>query len=279
MSLSQDLAASLLRSHPGRAALVLDSREPAGSVETLNQGGESEAAEVLRRLSPQRAQHVLASLPRPRAAALLARLELGEAARLMRPLDASLRGELEAKLEARRARALRALLSFREGTAGALMDPEVVALPQGLRAAEALERVRAEPQHARYNLYVIDEEQRLVGALNLRELFLAEPTRTLGELMVAAPQRLPADAESSQVVSHPGWKEVHALPVVDDQGRYLGAVRYRKLRELERALLSARRDDQSAASALGQLFAAGAGGLFEALGGSGPPDDGQRHGR
>jgi magnesium transporter len=279
MTLSQDLAASLMRSHPERAALVLDSHEAAGSVDTLNEGAEVDAAEVLRRLSPQRAEQVLTSLPRVRAAALLARLELGEAARLMRSLEASLRTELEATLDARRARALRALLSFREGTAGALMDPQVLALPRGLQAAEALERVRAEPEHARYNLYVIDEEQRLVGALNLRELFLAEPTRKLGELMVAAPQRLPADAESSQVVSHPGWKEVHSLPVVDDQGRYLGAVRYRKLRQLERALLSARRDDQDTSSALGQLFAAGAGGLFEALGGSGAPNEGQRHGR
>jgi bacillaene synthase trans-acting acyltransferase/trans-AT polyketide synthase/acyltransferase/oxidoreductase domain-containing protein len=54
---------------------------------------------------------------------------------------------------------------------------------------------------------------------------------------------------------------------------------YRKLRQLERALLSARRDDQNTSSALGQLFAAGAGGLFEALGGSGAPNEGQRHGR
>ncbi len=279
MTLTRTLADALLQSYPGRAALVLDALEPAGTVDILGQGDAEEAAEVLRRLSPQRARHVLSSLPRARAAALLDRLELDEAARSLRLVDGPVRAELEGELEPKRARALRALLAFREGTAGALMDPEVLALPQGLTAGTALERVRAEPEHARYNLYVVDEEQRLVGALNLRELFLAEPTRTLGEMMVTAPQRLPADAEAAQVVSHPGWKEVHSLPVVDGQGRYLGAIRYRKLRELEQALFAKRRDDQDTSSALGQLFAAGAAGLFEALGGTGDGGGGARHGR
>jgi magnesium transporter len=276
MGLTRNLAETMLRAHPARAALVLEAQAPDAAVALLADGDEGTLAEVLRRISPQRSRQALEALPPARAAKLLERLELDESARLLRLLDDTVRSEVLAALEPRSARPVRALLGFREGTAGALMDPRVLALPQGVTAGEAFERVRADPSHARYNLYVIDDQQHLVGALNLRELFLADPARTLGELMVPTPHRLPADAPASEVVSHPGWKEIHALPVVDTEGRYLGAIRYRKLRELEQALLAGRSDDHDTSAALGQLFAAGAGGLFEALGGA---ESGQRGAR
>lgn len=267
MGLTHDLAERLMRSHPGRAAWVLERHEPAAALPALSDGEAEDAAEVLRRLSPQRASQVLALLARTRAAALLAHLDLDQAVRLVRRLPDAVRTELLAHFDERRARAVGALLGFREGSAGALMDPEVLALPSAFSARDALARVRAEPEQARYNLYVVDEEQRLVGVLNLRELMLAPPAQTLAELMFPRPLRLEANADRSVVVSHPGWREVHSLPVVDERGVYLGAIRYRTLRELEQALLAGQSEEQSTSGALGQLFAAGASGLFEALGG------------
>jgi magnesium transporter len=145
------------------------------------------------------------------------------------------------------------------------MDPEVLALPLDLTAGEALARVREQPEQARYNLYVVDGEQRLVGALNLRELLVADPSDRLADLMASEPLRLVATADRALVVSHPGWRRVHALPVVDEDDRYLGALRYHTLRELEEELLRGRHEDRSTADALGDLFAAGAAGLLEAL--------------
>lgn len=279
MGLTRELADALVREHPERAAFVLERLEPEAAVAILARGEAADAAALLRRLSPQRASHVLGRLPPERGAVLLARLDLDQAVRLVRRLGLQVRQQMLEQLDAKRARAISALLAFAEGTAGALMDPDVLALPQGLSAREALARVRSEPEHARYNLYVVDDEQRLVGALNLRELLLARPNQTLAELMTPGPIRLEAGADRSAIVSHPGWREVHALPVVDERGCYLGAIRYRTLRELEEALLRRVDEDQSTSAALGQLFAAGAAGLFEALGGTGDAAAGARHGR
>lgn len=269
MALEQDLADALIREHPERAALALEALEAGAVVPLLARGEAAERARLLQRLSPSRAARVIALLPRARAAVLLAHPALDDAVRIVRRLEPEAREELLPLLAARRARAIRALLAFPEGTAGALMDPDVLALPRDLSAEDALARVRSEPESARYDLYVVDPEQRLVGALNLRELMLASPAQRLGELMVPEPFSLPSSADRSAVVTHPGWKEVHALPVVDEQGRYLGAVRYRRLRELEQELLGKREEDPRTSAALGQLFAAGAAGLFEALGGTG----------
>jgi magnesium transporter len=279
MELTRELAERLMRAHPERAAWVLEKHDASAAAALLAQGEPEEAAEVLRRLSPQRAGQILALLARSRAAALLAQLGLDQAVRLVRRLPEEVRTELLQHFDPRRARAIGALLAFPEGTAGALMDPEVLALPRSLGAREALDRIRAEPEHARYNLYVLDEEQCLVGVLNLRELLLAPPSDTLGDLMRADPLRLEATADRSRVVSHPGWREVHSLPVVDERGCYLGAIRYHTLRELEEALLSTRHREQSTSVALGELFAAGAAGLFEALGGGAAAGTGAQRGR
>jgi magnesium transporter len=163
------------------------------------------------------------------------------------------------------ARSLQSLLRFPENTAGALMDPAGLALPEDLTVREALARIRELPEQTRYDVYVVDREQVLVGVLNLRELLLARPQALLLDVMVREPLRLHAQDDRSVVIGHPGWKRAHALPVVDEKGSYIGVVRYRILRQLEEELLGGRGQDANTSEALGALFAAGAGGLLDAL--------------
>jgi magnesium transporter len=227
-----------------------------------------QAAAVLARMSPHSAAEVLEQLGLEAAAAQIEALEQDVAARLARRLTEARRVAVFAALPSRAKRTLETLLAFPENTAGALMDPEVLALAEDLTAADALARIREVPDQARYNLYVVDRHQALVGVINLRELMLAQPERELTEFMTRNPVRLDAGADRAAVISHPGWKRVHSIPVVDERGGYLGAVRYRTLRQLEEELLGAAQTDANAAEALGEVFTAGASGLLDALAGS-----------
>jgi len=266
MSLQSRMAEELIRAHPERAAAVLEGLpvEAAGALLARQEG--ALAGAVLAAMAPHAAGALLGALPPKRAAECLEALELDVAARLLRRAPG--RAEtLLAAMAPRRSRALGALLGFEEGTAGALMDPEVLALPADLTAEQALTQVRQAADRARYNLYVLERDGRLVGVLNLRELLLAAPRTRLGDAMVRDPYRVPAGAPEAAVRAHPGWREVHALPVVDAGGRYLGAIRYRTLQDLERGALRGGPDGGDTAAALGDLFAAGARGLLEALAG------------
>jgi len=265
------LADHFLEQHPDRAAAAL---EPSTSIElaqALLRGSAAHAASILRRLSPRAAIEALGALEPARGAALLAALEVGAGARLLRRVEKSRQASILGAVEPRRAQTLRTLLLFTEDSAGAWMDPEVLALPQDLVAREALRQVRAAASFARYNLYIIARDQRLVGVLNLRELLLARGGEPLSNCMVRDPERLLATANRTVILGHPGWKRVTSLPVVDAEGAYLGAIRYRTLRELEAELVPTRRD-QNASAALSQLFSAGARALIETL--TGPPVEG-----
>ncbi len=281
MDLETRLAEDLVTDHPLEAARAFE-RLPARDVAALLEGIEAErAARTLQQMASTAGAALLAELPPAKASELLARLPTESAVLLLRILEASVRDGLLAALPSARARELGSVLAFPEGTAGSLMDPQVLALPSDLTVREAVVRVRKAARNARYNVYVVDRDQVLVGVINLRELLMARPGTQLASLMKSSVHRLSARADRHTIVSHPGWREVHALPVVDEHGRYLGAVRYRTLRRLEEALRSDLSQDGATARALGSLFRAGASAMLEAVVATdpGPPETGRaRHG-
>ena len=265
MTLIRRLADHALETQPGRAATALERLGTREAIAALQRSRLESAVSIVARLSPQSSSAVLEGLEPTRAANLLEGLSIDVAARLARRISRTHWAEISESLHARRARAIAAVLQFPERTAGALMDPDVLALPQELTSREALARVRVAARQAHYNLYVIDQTQRLVGALNLRELLSTDESTLLSELMTRNPHRLLATADRASVLNHPGWRKVHALPVVDRHDAYLGAVRYRALRALEDELLATSGLDADTGEAFGQVIAAGARGLLAAF--------------
>jgi magnesium transporter len=218
-------------------------------------------------MTPARGAAALEQVQPKPAASLVARMPVEIAADLLRRLASEHRDLVLAALPLDLRRSLAALLAFPAGTAGALMDPRVTILTDDLTAAQALRQLRQSADGILFNIYVLDRQRRLVGVLNLQELLAARPRQLVAALMHEPELRLPAAADRHQIVAHRGWQRVHSLPVVDAKGCFLGAMRYRTLRQLEVELDQARPGgtDTSTAAALGGLFAAGLGGLVDAI--------------
>ncbi|MBI4269981.1 MAG: CBS domain-containing protein [Candidatus Rokubacteria bacterium] len=232
MALEDALARELLEAHPDDAAAVLE-RLPAGEVAALLDAAPAEVvAAVLRHMATPSAVACLGRLAPERGAAALAALPLDTAAVLVRRLEREAQEPLLAALPPAAAAPLAALLRYPERTAGAVMDPRVLALPEDLSVEEALAHVQRTPQHVLYYLYVVGRARGLVGVLNLRELMLAHAAAPLGAVMRSATARLGVRDGLQAVVAHPGWRGLHALPVVDEAGVFVGAVRYETMRRL-----------------------------------------------
>lgn len=271
MELEARLAGNLLAAHPIDAAQAFE-RLPAREVaDLLREMEPGPSARALQHMTRHAASAVVSELDDATRLLLFERLDTGLAALLLRHMEGSSGQRLLDGLSSRRARALRSLLAHPEGSAGALMDPTVLALARDVTVEEAIGRIREAAEHARYNVYIVDRDQVLVGVVNLRELLMAPPTASLASLMKTAVHRLPARAGRREVVSHPGWREVHALPVVDEGGRYLGTIRYRTMRRIEEGLLGDGHEEAATARALGDLLRAGASAVLEALVSSEPP--------
>lgn len=145
------------------------------------------------------------------------------------------------------------------------MDPAVLSLDQNMSVAAALEQLRQSPAHALYYLYVLRENRELMGVANMKELMIARPEQLVGMIAVHNVESISVRASWESIVLHPAWKRFHTLPVVDADGRFVGALRYESVRQLEERWIETRAEDHSAetASALGELFGLGLRSLFE----------------
>lgn len=265
MDVERELASGVVAAHPREAAQTAEQLPVEAVARLLETVDPEPAGDLLSHMTPLAARRVLDAIGPDRAARIVAELTTVVAALFLRGLPAEARGPLLAALPSRRADAVRSLLRFPEETAGSFMDPEVLALAEDLSAEQAVAAIREAPHAARYNLYVVDREQHLVGVINQRELLLAPRRAVLASFMTRRVHRLQAEAGRPAVVSHPAWREVHSLPVVDREGHYLGAIRYRTFRALEDALAGRRDEGAVTAQALGDLFRTGASAIVEML--------------
>ena len=191
------------------------------------------AAAVLGRSAPDSAAAILATMPVAHAGATVVQLDVAVAAQLLRQLPDRTRAAVIAAAPPQPAQALLHVLRYPEGTAGAMMDPLVLAVPSDLSVSEALTRLRRAPRACLHHyLYVINREHRLVGVLDLRDLLCAAPEEPVAMLMQTDVFRISVWADRAAILAHPGWRHVHALPVVAAGDRYVGALRHDTLRLL-----------------------------------------------
>ncbi|MGQ7246213.1 magnesium transporter [Halomonas sp. V046] len=121
---------------------------------------------------------------------------------------------------------LRRLASYEEGTAGALMTTDYVAIPSGLSVAKAMMRVRQTAPDAEtvYQLYVIDDQGRLAGTMSLRQLMVARPRALIDELMIKDVIDIGVDAPQEEVAKLVARYDMLAVPVVDGDDKLVGIV-------------------------------------------------------
>ena len=227
------LAQNFIENHPAEAALILERLAPHEASAYLDELPARASGEVLERMVTSHAAECLTELAPQRFEQIIATLSLERAAALVRHLDPARQEKLLQKTPSGIASLLHRLLRYPEKSAGALMDPRILALPEEITVTEALGRVHRTPRHVLHYLYTVNRDHKLVGVMNLRELMMASPRATLSTTMRREVVALAALADHLAVIEHPGWRDFHALPVVDEHGVFLGVLRYQTLRKLE----------------------------------------------
>jgi magnesium transporter len=264
---STRIASRFLIAHPQDAARLCERLLPADVAELLSNAPAAAAAPILQHLTPAVAAGVLPLLPADRRAYLLEQLPLDLAASILRRMSGPERAPLLAALPEKIASALSALLRYPEHTAGALMDPAVLSLPDDIQASQARNLIRRSAQQLLYYVYVVNREHRLIGVLTLPQLLFSDPRELLAALMKTPVERLLARADRAAILAHPGWSNWHALPVVDEHEVLLGMIRYETFRRVqqEAAPNLQLREALGLALGMGELYWTVAAGLIESL--------------
>jgi magnesium transporter len=174
-----------------------------------------DAADLLSRESPARIEQALEALPSD----LAARIKIN--------LPDARRAELAAADDDEPQ-----LTDLMEPARGIFSSTETVA------AATKFLREAASVTDITY-LYVTDDQQHLIGMVVMRDLLLAKPEQTLGDIMLRSPFFLRTSMSLREAIQAAVKRHYPVYPVADQQGRFFGLVRGWKLFERHAIEISA----------------------------------------
>ncbi|WP_302139991.1 magnesium transporter [Halomonas alkalicola] len=149
-----------------------------------------------------------------------------ERADLFNLLDEDRREGLLRRMARQEREDLKRLASYEEGTAGAIMTSDYVAIPTGMTVSQAMMRVRQTAPDAEtvYQLYIIDPDGKLAGTLSLRQLMVARPGAQVDDIMIKDVISIPVDEAQEEVARVVARYDLLALPVLDADERLVGIV-------------------------------------------------------
>jgi len=210
---------------PHEAARQLERMPPSDIAELFGAQPPHAVVRAWEALASDVARSVLEAVPPALAGYLLAESEPAASAAVLAQFDSEEREDRLSALDAQVASELRALLDYPQDSAGRLMDPTVNPVRAGMSVAEALARLRTLKRGGLRELFVVDDEGRLSGRVEIHDLAVADPGRALTEItrpLAAAVQDLdPREDVVSVLQQHP----ITELPVVNHDGRFVGAIR------------------------------------------------------
>jgi CBS domain-containing protein/sporulation protein YlmC with PRC-barrel domain len=188
-------------------------------------------ADVLEELPEDDQVEILAGLANARAADVLEAMEPDDAADLLADLPPEQAEQLLQLMEPDEAAPLRRLLAYDENTAGGMMTTEPVILGPEATIAEALATVRREelaPALASM-VYVCRPPLevptgRYLGLVHIQRLLREPPHAAIGSIIDKEIDPVAASDSLERVTRTLATYNLVSLPVVDDDGRLIGAV-------------------------------------------------------
>lgn len=198
-----------------------------------------ERGDGLRVLPREDAEDFFIGLPAPDQAALLLYFRPGQRRQWMRLLepddvadviqeaDDRARSTLLALLDAPTRKEVTALLAYAEDEAGGLMSTRYARLRPGMTADEAISYLRRQARdkiETIYYAYVLDPDHRLLGVVSFRDLFAADPTTIVAEIMETEVIRVSDEMDQETVSRIFAEHDLTVVPVVDAEGKMKGIV-------------------------------------------------------
>ena len=173
---------------PEESAEMVGSREPADLAKILDLTGPDVAVDLLRQIPTERQQEILDAMAN--------------------------------------AAEIKALLHYRDDTAGGLMTPEYPVMTQSTTTPNALDQLRLLGAAAESinSVLVVDDQQRLVGSLSLIRLALARPNTMVGDIMDREFTSVTAETDQEECARVMQRYNLSLLPVVNREGQLTGVI-------------------------------------------------------
>lgn len=185
-----------------------------------------EAAETFAEMDAESREELVRSFSDSELRDILEELYIDDTVDMIEEMPAVLVGRILEQSSPESRRLINELLMYPDASAGSIMTTEYVDLHAGMTVGEAIERIRriGVDRETINVCYVTGEGRRLIGAVTIRALILAEPSAPVGSVMdenIISVSTLDDKEKVANVFTKYGSI---VLPVVDSEKRLVGIV-------------------------------------------------------
>jgi len=118
------------------------------------------------------------------------------------------------------------LLRYEEGTAGSLMAKELIKVKETWMVPTCVRKMRSQAQEVRrvHSIYVVDQENHLIGRLSLKDLLVASAKDKISNIYIPKVDAVHFNDKGEDVARLMQKYDLEAIPVVDDDNILLGRI-------------------------------------------------------
>lgn len=210
---TSDIAELVETVESDQGRLILDALPTPEAAEVLEKVNEATRAELLELLQDREIQTIISELDHDDAADLLAEMPEEVAEKVF------------GSLERTEALQIRKLMRYSEDSAGGIMDPLVISVPEDATIAEAIAKIRAaEIEEDFYSVYIVDKAGRFLGDVRLRLLLTRPESMRMGQLIDPDTVYVTTDMDQEEVRNIFSKNDLIVAPVLDREHRLVGRI-------------------------------------------------------
>lgn len=216
----------LSRLNPSDLADIIEDLDKNAQMAVFASLDEERAADVLEEMETETQINVIKNLSTEDAADILEIMPADEAADILDELSDDKAEELLEEMESDASKEVRELMEYDDGTVGSIMSTDYIAFNRRWTIDDSLQelrRLKPEPSWI-YYLYILDDQERLVATVSLRDLVTSEPTVQLQDIMHEDVIYVYDEDEISSMTEVISKYNLLCVPVVDKEMRMLGVV-------------------------------------------------------
>lgn len=183
------------------------------------------AGKTLKELPPDLLPEILELIEEEKIAKMMVWTDPDDEVAFIDCLPEERRERVLALLDPDRRERVQQSISYPEGTVGRITTTEYLALPPNTSAQEAIDKIRERGElESFFYLYVVDQTEKLIGVVPLRNLVVAPQDRTLLEMMIPDPVQGEVSMDQEDAARLVSKYDLLALPIVDSEGHLMGII-------------------------------------------------------
>ncbi len=192
---------------------IFDVMEEPMSAEVLEKVDEATRAELFELLRNDELSHLLLHLDSDDAADVLFELPEEERAQLLESMPPAESAEIEK------------LMGYSEDSAGGIMDPVLISVPENATVAEAINKIRAaEIDEDFYSVYIVNKAGRFLGDVRVRFLITRPETTKIHDVVDPDTIYVHVDTDQEEVRNIFSKNDLIVVPVLDKNHKLVGRI-------------------------------------------------------